>query len=115
MLKLQVLAPAPPPGLHRMRLLSRKQIEGKWGKPAFQWLLHVVSGEHEGTQIVRTTATELKLGESLGDFFSEITGVPLSVGSTVDLDEPLGRLFDVLVVQGEGNGVVIRKLTPVDA
>ncbi|MCB0325848.1 MAG: hypothetical protein KDD69_19855 [Bdellovibrionales bacterium] len=112
-MKAQVLPPSPPAGLHRMRLIGNEEVDGKWDKRALRWLFAVEGGEHDGKQIARTTATEIKLNESLGEFISELLGKELMVGSTVDLDEPIGKLFDVLVVQGTGNGVVIRKVTPV--
>lgn len=112
-MKIRVLPPSPPAGLHRMRLNDRQEINGRWDKPALRWTFEVSEGEHLGKQVTRITSTELRADGSLGEFLSELRGEELTVGTVIDVDDLLGRSFDVLLAAGDNGGVMIRKITPV--
>ena len=110
----KILPPTPPAGVHRMRLVGRDEIIGRYQTPAFKWTFQVESGDHSGEQATKTTGLEVRMGESLHELLAELLGREMQVGSNVDLDEPMGKLFDVLLStrSGSSSGVMIRKVTP---
>ena len=115
MQEVKIIAAAPPPGQHRMRCDQREDIVGRWGTPAFKWHFVVPDGEYAGAVVSKTTGTEVKLGESLAEFLAEVSGQKLEPGSVIDIDEPLGRLFDVLIaVRNGSSGTFIHKVSPVN-
>lgn len=114
-MKITVLAPTPPPGIHRMRLVSRVEIVGKYQTPAFKWTFQVEGSQRDGKQATKTTGVEVRSGDSLCDFLAGLFGHEMQIGDTIDLDDPVGELFNVVLTARNGSsaGVVVRKVTPV--
>lgn len=110
-MKMSVLPASAPAGVHEMQLISRDEVTGRWDKPAYKWTFQVKDGKFDGQQATRLTGTELRLGESLAEFLGEV-GLVCEVGANVDLDDPLGRLFTLVLTAGNGNGTRIAKITP---
>lgn len=110
-MKVSVLPASAPAGVHTMQLVTRDEVIGRWDKPAYRWSFQVQDGKFAGQQATRLTGTELRLGESLADFLGEI-GMACEVGTDVDLDEPLGRVFTLVLTTGNGSGTRIAKIAP---
>ncbi len=114
-MKVTILPATPPPGIHQMRLVGRDEVVGKYQTPAIKWTFQVHGGQHDGKQATKTTGFEARSGESLCEFLAELLGQDLQAGGTVDLDDFVGDLFDVVLATRNGSsaGVVIRKVSPV--
>lgn len=106
--------PAPPLGKYHMRLVAREDIVGRWDSPAFRWVFQVEGTEHQGTQISKTTGTELKDGESLAKLICSLHGKQFEIGAAIDIDELVGRLYLVTVGTTKSGTRCIEVIAPAE-
>jgi len=113
-MKLFILPETPPAGNFSMRLTTREEILGRFQKPAYKWTFQVEDGDHKGKQITKITGIEARRGESLCNFLSELQGRELTPGESVDIDDFIGKLYDVTLTsrQNDSSSVVIHKVAP---
>ena len=102
-----------PPGRHRVVLAAVEETTGQFNSPALRFLFAVVGGPHAGTELVKTTGAELRLGTQLGDLVGQLLGRELRPDESVNLAELLGREFDAFAVPGNGGGGVVQTVRPV--
>jgi hypothetical protein len=103
MRKMKVQPECPPEGSYVMCLREIEEIPGKFG-PALCFQFVVVSGEHAGKGVSRTTAMQIRIGESLGDLLTEMTGSIPIVNEQINLDVFVGMLYRVEVKTGHRGG-----------
>jgi hypothetical protein len=103
-----------PPGQHRAVLASIEETTGKFGGPAYRWVFTVKGGPNDGTELVKVTGTEARLGSSLGDLLQQLYHRELRQGETVDpVADLIGKEFLVFAVPGnDGSGAVIQTIRP---
>src|SRR5687768_6882836 len=92
-----VRSASPPPGVHTMRIADIEAITNAWGNDALRFHFAGTEGPAAGSEISRTTSSEAKLGNSLGNFLAELLGRPLGPGELIDLDPLVGESFEVEV------------------
>jgi hypothetical protein len=114
LMTLTMKPPAPPPGKYHMRLIAREDIVGRWDSPAYRWVFQVEGIEHHGSQISRTTGTELKQQESLAKLICSLYGKQFEIGALIDLDELLGRLFLVTIGTTKSGSRCIEAIAPAE-
>jgi hypothetical protein len=103
MRRIKVQPECPPEGNYVMCLKEIEEISGKFG-PALCFQFVVVSGEHAGKGVSRTTAMQIRIGESLGDLLTEMTGSIPIVNEQINLDVFVGMLYRVEVKTGHRGG-----------
>lgn len=102
-----------PPGQHRVALTAVEETTGQYGGPALKWVFAVRGGPHAGTELVKITGTDPRLGSTLGDLLCGLYGRSLVPGETVDPAADLaGREFDAFAVPGNGTGAVLQTIRP---
>lgn len=106
--------PAPPCGKYHMRLIVREDIIGRWDSPAYRWVFQVEGTEHHGSQISKTTGTELKQEESLAKLICSLNGKQYEIGAAIDIDELVGRLYLVSVGTTKSGSRCIEAIAPAE-
>jgi len=87
---------------------------GLYKSPAYRWVFAVQGGPHTGTELVKITGTDPRLGTSLGDLLCQLYGRELQQGDSVDPAVDLaGRTFIAFAVPGDsGNGSILQTVRP---
>jgi hypothetical protein len=106
-----------PPGQHRVILTGVEETTGQFGGPAFRWVFTVQEGPHAGTELIKVTGTEPRLGTSLGDLLGQLYCRELRQGETLDpIADLLGKPFVAFAIPGShSNGAVIQTIRPASA
>jgi hypothetical protein len=104
------LAPA---GRHRAVLMGFEEIEGPYSRPAYRWTWRVRGDAHDGTELVKVTGCEFRLGSALGNLLEAMYGRPLGEGETVDPAADLvGKTFEIFAVPGPLAGAAVQTVRP---
>lgn len=111
-MKISIRPPKPPAGLHQMRLNGLREVDGQFGL-AYRWDFSVEEGEYKGMEVSKMTGRSPCKGESLANFLAELSGQDLESGKDVDTDKLLGQLFEVVLIERDGQTVSISSVSPV--
>ena len=112
---MKVLGRIGPAGLHRVVLESVQEVEGQFGRPAYEWRFVIPDGEHAGSCYVLTTGTTMLLGTALGDLLEQLYARPLKEGDELDpIKDFVGKQFEARAFPaGKSSGGVIKTICPV--
>lgn len=107
-----------PPNIYRGELLGVEPVpenKEKGYKPGYMFKFKILEGEHAGSTTTRICGgTVPKVGTMLGKFLSEITGLPLVLGTDFDaaFQQSIGKPYTVVVKQTDSGGTRVDTVMP---
>jgi hypothetical protein len=103
-----------PPGQHRVVLSAIEETTSQYGGPALRWTFTVRGGPHDGSELLKVTGIELRIGSSFGDLLRQLYGRELQPGEVVDpVADLIGKEFHAFAIPGSsGNGAVLQTIRP---
>jgi len=99
-----------PPGEHKTTLVSIETVPSPLNRErdATEFRFQNTDGE-----ITKLAGTVMRIGEGLHEFAEQLLGTPIVCDDEVDLDECIGRAYEVTVVPNRTGGVTIDSVKPI--
>lgn len=96
-------------GSHEVVLASCEVVPSPMNRDRDAYEFRFVNAEGEFSKI---TGTTLRIGEALHDLAQQIFAKTIGPDEEIDLDEAVGRKFQIVLKQTRTNGIAIDRITP---